>query len=458
MRSLWGLICASCTVCAVCGCQNIPTHPLNPNTTYAELLNRDVNVQGILEFAAALSREQYTTSEMAFDVRDGLSLHEAEAVALWYNADLRIARLEAERTGALADTAGLWDDPALELGGGRKWFNDAIDPSWLGSASLSITIPISGRTGAERRARSAEHEAALLAIVESEWRTRIRLRELWLRWSEIEERTHLLDEHLTLIKSFAETAQELVQAGELDPATARLFLIERGRKQAIRDAATFQQARTRAQVMDLLGLLSTTPIQLDPGFPQSTTFPSTAEEFALNHPAFKRLQAEYDAAEARLRLELRKQYPDLTLSPSFAEERDETAVVLGFGFPLPIWNANRQGIANAFAQRETTRMRAESMLQSAASEFVRAEAGLGGARAHRERLIADVAPLVDRQIEESRALLRSGELDMGSLFQALTQAYDVKDELLVVHTEEQLSLVPLSTPIFLQTEQESGSK
>ncbi len=441
------------TIAFICGCQSVPVRPLDLNAVYEEIAHRDIAVQPVQEYAARLLSQRSSASP--FDVQDGLSLLEAEAVALWYNPNLRIARLEAERAGALASVAGRWADPELGLGAGRKWFDDNIDPSWIGSASLSITIPISGRTGAERRALAAEHDSALLGIAEAEWQALVALREAWIRWSAVVEQRRLLDEHIALVGPFAETARELAQGGELDNGTARLFSIERGRKRALQDEAEFEEARLRAKVMSILGLLPDAPIELVPEFHQmhaAIAQMRTPKESAMAHPTVARLQAEYDAAEARLRFELRKQYPDITLSPSFSEERDETSLILGFGFPIPVWNANRQGIAEAVAQRELARTRAENALQQVLSEIAQADAGLSGARARRERLMVEVAPEVDRQIGESQALLHSGELDMESLFQALVQAFDVKQELLDAVAEEQSSSLlvsALTTPFAL---------
>lgn len=448
-------LCAVLSIAVLCGCQSVPVRPLDLSNSYDELVQRDLSVQPVQDYAAQLLAQRQDASP--FELSDGLSLHEAEAVALWYNPDLRIARLEAERTGALASVGGRWLDPVFGSDGGRKWFDEDLDPAWIGSASLSITIPVSGRVGAEKRALSAEHTGAVLGIVEAEWRTLVGLREAWIRWSETVERIQLLDDHVALVGPFAVTARELAQGGELDNGTARLFSIERGRKQALRDEAAFEEARLRARIMSIMGLAPDASVRLIPEIRQREHDYSparTAKESALNHPAVVRLQSDYDASEARLRFELRKQYPDITISPTYNDEGDGTSVALGLGFPIPVWNANREGIAEAVAQREIARARAENGLQQVLSEIAQADAGFKGARARRDRLMAEVVPEVDRQIRESQSLLHSGELDMASLFQALVQTYDVKEELLEAIAEEQSTsalMLAFTTPFPLQT-------
>ena len=91
-------ICAFSVIAAVSGCQHIPARPLDLGATYDELEHRDLAVQSIRDYATSLAAARDATVA-PFDAADGLSLVEAEAVALWYNTDLRIARLEVERAG-----------------------------------------------------------------------------------------------------------------------------------------------------------------------------------------------------------------------------------------------------------------------------------------------------------------------------------------------------------------------
>jgi CRISPR system Cascade subunit CasA len=140
-------------------------------------------------------------------------------------------------------------------------------------------------------------------------------------------------------------------------------------------------------------------------------------------------------AEAALRLELRKQYPDLTLSPTYADEEDETALTLGLGLPIPVWNANRQEIVAAAAQRDAARARVESALQQGLATLAQADAQLAGADAQRAILEDQVAPLADQQLEQARALLAVGEMDVVPMYEALTQTHAIKEELLAATLE-----------------------
>lgn len=431
------------------GCQSIPPSPLGLESSLEALKSRDISPQPVRDYAQALS-ESRAGSEAPFDLADGLSLAETEAVALWYNPDVLISRLEADRAAAVAAASGLWDDPGLDLSGGEKREDPDggdVDRSWISVASLSITIPLSGRPAAERQARSAEHQSALLAAAEQEWSILKALRAAWLDWSASVERLKVLDEHLVLIGQFADVARSLAEAGELDPGTARMFSIEFAQKQALRDSAALRDAGQRAGLLVLAGLLPDAPVTLQPSLGALIAVEAATLEpasIALSHPAVARLAAEYEAAEARLRVELRKQYPDLTLSPGYDKEGGESSITLGLGFmPIPVWNANKPGIAEAAALRDIARARAEGQVQQVLSEIAQAQARLAGAKALRDGLVHGAAPEADFQMTEAQALLRVGEADMGMVFQALTQAYGIKQELIGATLDEQLAFVEL---------------
>jgi cobalt-zinc-cadmium efflux system outer membrane protein len=428
------------------GCQHISPEPIDLRAMQHAIAARELDVPPVREALERLSRPGEVPA--AFDLADGISLPEGEAIALWYNPELRIARLEAEKVKAVAAAAGRWPDPQLGIEAGKKEVEEAaglpgaargISHAMINAASLSITIPLSGRIGAERRASTAEYAAAEARARELEWEVVGQVRAAWLEWSSQRERAALLEEHIALLRHFAEPAQRLAEVGELWPSSARLAAIALGRREAQHDAARAAEREAHAQLLELLGLLPDAPVTLQP----ATAFALSAVQESFAHPVLLRAQEEYALAEARLVAELRAQYPDITISPQFTDEEDETALVVGLGIPIPLWNANRAGIAAARAERDLARARLEAEVQRLEAGRARAAAAYEGAAARRERLATQVAPLVDRQLEESLALLRAGELDMLQLHEVLGQVLEVKLELLEAQLAEALAAVRL---------------
>lgn len=439
------------------GCQHVPPQPLDLSSTRAALEAREVNVESVRAYAEALATAG--DDDAPFDSADGLSLREAQAIALWYNPELRIARLEAEQAGAVARASGRWADPEAGFDTGEKsveaddagFLHDAGDAarSWISAPSLSITLPLSGRLGAEKRLNRAREDVAALRAVEAEQRLLTELRDAWSSWSAARQRIALLDEHLALLASFTGPADSLAAVGEVPSSGARLFTIELLRKEAGRAREQANEAEARATLLELMGLLPGTPLDLLPEL--SGKAPATPEAVPVEqHPSLLRAEAEYRVAEDHLRVELRKQYPDLTLSPTYTDEGDETSLVVGMGFPLPVWNANRGGIAEAAAARDLARARVESEYQRLLAERAKAQAALEGSRAQRERLLEGVVPAIDAQVSESLALLQVGELDIVVLHEALSQALETKQELLDAILAEAIAASRLCAATSLQ--------
>src|SRR5690606_27549289 len=100
----------------------------------------------VADYAYELA-SRFHTPRQPFNADDGLTLPEAEAVALFFNPHLRVARLEAGVELATAEQAGRWQDPELHVEGG--WILGGMPNPWFVGAGVSFTIPLSGRPGVE---------------------------------------------------------------------------------------------------------------------------------------------------------------------------------------------------------------------------------------------------------------------------------------------------------------------
>ena len=161
-RLFSGIVCTGILLLAFSGCQTVPPRPLGLKSHLEALDSRALDIEPVRAYAQALaSSEDGATRSSEFDLEDGISLEEGEAIALWYNPTLRMERLVVARAEAQADVDGRWDDPALDLSRGRERESlydgekgrSVVERTWISAASLSITIPLSGRLAAARRAR-----------------------------------------------------------------------------------------------------------------------------------------------------------------------------------------------------------------------------------------------------------------------------------------------------------------
>jgi hypothetical protein len=164
-------LCVGLTIAAIGGCASYSPKPLNPAAIQTQFHARTPEDTSVRAFAAKLA-ETESASPAVFDPADGLTLAEAEPVALVFNPALRVARLEANITRAAANHAGRWEDPVLGADLERIVSGANGANPWVVGSSLSLTLPLSGRLIAERARATAQADADLDRVLAQEWATR----------------------------------------------------------------------------------------------------------------------------------------------------------------------------------------------------------------------------------------------------------------------------------------------
>lgn len=372
-----------------------------------------------LDPAAATTALPPSTRPDGFDLSDGISLPEAETLALFFNADLRRTRLEAGVPLASAQHARLWEDPTLGIDG--EWILDDVDDPLVLNGMLSLTIPLSGQPGVRQKLAQAEASAAEIAVVGAEWALLSLLRRQWAAASDLAERRALLAAGIEEFRAIRERAVAFQAAGALTAAEAQLLDL---RHQAFRQQALDLEAeadQARLQVIGLLGLHPAQAWQLALGLPDMPTTPAPPPD--ATHPDLRLALAAYAIAERRLELEVRKQYPDLVVG--LGGGSDQGVAQLGFGLgllPLPIWNRNQEGIATATAERAVQEAAINAALQDLAQRRAQADAALAAAQRRLALQRDDIAPLVASHIDMVQRLIGAGRLDIHLLAAAVEQA------------------------------------
>lgn len=430
---------------ALAGCQTYERDPLNLDEHRQAWLDRSADHESVRAFAARLAETGQSIE--TFDPSDGITLAEAEVIALVYNPDLRLARARANVTLATADNAGRWEDPVFQIDVLR--ITESVSNPWIISPGLALTIPLSGRLDAEQSRATAAHETELRRIAETEWHTRAELREAWAEWSVARQRLETTDGLLAQLESLVDSTEQLAQAGELPRSEAALFRIEQAQQRAERMRYQGEVNEGEQRIRALLGLSPVAPIHLLPALAPSEAVDEDVQTIARRNPTLARLEAAYEIAEESLRREILKQVPDLTIGPLY--ESDEGQSRIGFlgAIPLPMLNANRQGIAEAEAERRLARAEFETEYERIMAAAAIATARLESARSQREELERTVVPLVDRQLADARQLLELGEGGSLVMLESITRAHAVKLLLLDLRLREAdaaIELIRLTGP------------
>jgi outer membrane protein TolC len=424
---------------AFAGCQSYEEKPLDLKQIRTAWKARSPNNQGVKDYAGQLAGYAFDkTAE--YDPSDGLSVKEAEILALFFNPDLREARSKANIALASAREAGRWEDPELGVSAAR--ILKSVANPWEYEVELGFTIPISGSLGLERDTAHAESDAAMLEVYAEECSKIIELREKWQEWSVTLEKIGQSKKFLGELEAVLEIADKLAAGGELGKIDARLFTIEKAVRldelKVLEDTAH----ENKLEIKSMLGMPHDRELKLIPDFKTETESLSLEEKrkkLEEHNPELNLLRAEYETAEKTLKLEIRKQYPDLGFGLTYENAEGPSSLGPGLSIPLPFFNRNRQAIAEARAARAAARIAFESSYEKLVSELVLGDLKLKSAAASRKRLENEIAPLVDQQLKDARKIAELGEFDALLTLEALTQSLETKHQLAEAHLLEALA-------------------
>jgi len=426
------------------GCKAYEPRALDLDRTQREYLLRALDGPVVEQFHEAGRPD--SAPDATLDLADGITLAEAEAIALVFNRGLRAARLAAGVTQASAENAGLWQDPTLgvdfsKIVSGASQGLDAI-------VSVGFTLPVSGRLDLERERLGAEHAAELARVAALEWETVAALRRAWTERAGIAREAEATRDVLHRVEQVTAIVDRMESAGELARIEARLFRIEDAKLRSRLAALESELSRATHAVEAMLDLPPAAGRFFTGEFVSSPRLGADGRDAALaairdTNPAVLRARAEHEVAERTLEEEIRKQWPDLVLSPGYGDDQGDRKFVLGVGVALPLLNGNRAGIAVAEAAREAARWRAESELQRVLGALLAAEERLAQSVARRESLERTLVPLVEAQYEETRAVARLGEVKTLVLLESLKQQLEARNEMIAARRDEALAAIDI---------------
>ncbi|MCA8969937.1 MAG: TolC family protein [Planctomycetes bacterium] len=345
-----------------------------------------------------------------------LTFERAYRSMLEFGPGITAARNELARLEVIAEAGPRRPNP--NLSGGPL----ALDgPGLTGAlrrgvqATLSLALPLFGRIGAARDVDEAEVVASRVALEARVLDDVYALRKDWIDLV-------LATRELELTEAAVRITQRIVQrtsimvaegvANGIDLRTAEIDLNE----------ASVERARTRRRILQIRGAIATRI-----GLPLSVTdHVDTADMPALDtagaavdtvttpalsreHPKLRELAARYEVSEQKLRLEVARQYPDITLGPNYEREGKTDRYGLSLGISLPLFDQNQRAIADAKAERTAARSRYVAAMRQLQTGIDRDHARLTLAR---EELTA--ATEQKRAVTSLRALARTS-LEEGTI-------------------------------------------
>jgi outer membrane protein TolC len=206
-------------------------------------------------------------------------------------------------------------------------------------------------------------EAARLEVMETAWRLRSRVRNALLDHLFAVREVRLLADEEALRSESVQLWQARLAVGEVSRPYLDLAESELSATRLSLRTAEGHVAQTLAALAGAVGLplaaihdASFAAKDLD-DLPSALPAGKVQTAGLLNRIDVNRLLAEYAAAEAALRLEIARQYPDVLLSPEYRYEERRQLYQVSPVFDIPFFDRNRGPIAAATARRKETEMR-----------------------------------------------------------------------------------------------------
>lgn len=356
---------------AALGCRSIAPGPLEPDRVAACLNARRLDSADLRAWLRTLGVDDSRWPPERWGV-DSLT-----TVALFYNPGLSLARAHQAQAEATTVTAQQLPNPTLSVT--PEFVSNAasaVSP-WIAAIRLDWVIETAGKR--ERRVDRARAAAvaAALGYRQEVWSVRQRI------WADLvtaiasRRRVALLEEEVGVASALVEsleTRKANGSAAEIDVAPFRAGLLGSKRDLVAELGARDLSISTLAEAIGvppnaLGGVLLEVPSE---GWLETVS-----RDAALSQALFARADvlasiAEFAAAEAELRLELARQYPDIHLGPGYQYDQGQRKWSIGLSFDLPILNQNQGAIAEALTARTAAAAAFEATQSRAMSDVDRA--------------------------------------------------------------------------------------
>ena len=374
--------------------------------------------------------------------------------AVWSGPDLlaaalarnpTVAEAEARYRTALAAAKAARVRPSIGLTLTAEYANES--PRWGAGGALDIPLDQGGRRTTRLTTADLAALQAFYDYGEAIWATRTAVEKARASLLLADEQLELATRAVALRRDRFDRLSRRVAAGEdarpasllaqteLIAAERRLADLRSQREQArlaLAKAVGVEPAETRALVIKPIDAI------FDPA-----ALPTWRGEAAASRRDVLRAVADYDLAEAALRLEIAKQYPELRLSPGYNYDHGVNKLPFSISLVLPPADLNRAAIAQAEAKRAEAGRALETVQANALAAVDQAKATLDAAQDQARRAEGQDLPTARRTAVGARASAQAGETDRTDQLAAEAAELDAEIALADARRATAIALVDL---------------
>lgn len=333
-----------------CATRTYEARPIDPARTGAQWRERSLADPALLAWVARMR------GGPAGKI-DAWGLPELTLAGLYFHPDLELARARLRAAEAAELSAGLPKNPRIAGLVEHHSKADGVSP-WSIGVGLEVPVRAGDHREAQRGHSAALTEAVRLEVGAIAWQVRNRLRATLIEHLAAEAQLALLRSELELREDAARMMEARLALGAASLSEAGESRLQLGNAAMAHNASLAATHRTLAALAAALSLPADAlgAAALDPraiAAPAERLPADDVQQAALLNRIDLRVGlAHYAAAEARLRLEIARQVPEITLGPGFFFDQGDRIWSLGASLLLALSERNSGPIAEAEAQRE----------------------------------------------------------------------------------------------------------
>ena len=396
LRVRYGVVLALAAACA-CGCarETYRDKPLDPAAAVRDYEQRSLRSDALRTYFEAQGQP---VSALAARALGSAALTFA---AVYYHPEIELARARARVSAAETRTSRTRMPISITA---RPEYNTKAgegETPWGLGVLVGLPIDIGGKRDKRTEQLARIEDAVNLEVGVATWRVRSRLRRHFVDLYVADRTRHALEleqQERRLLLALMVKREAAGYASSTDVSALRLKVAET--EVALRRAAV-RRDQALAGVAEAVSvpLEEIARVELDFSALASPMAPPARDEVSraalLNRIDLRRKLADYAAAEAAVKLEVARQYPDLTLLPGYFWDADESIWSIAFLGLLPPAARTQALIRESEARREVEE---KAFLALQASVIAEADAA-----ASRYRLAWEAQSAARQQIDEALA-------------------------------------------------------
>lgn len=362
-----------------CAHEQYQAKPLNPIQTTANLINKDASSD---DFKAYLIKQGYAHENLPFAE---WGLDELTLCALYFNPKLDVAKAQLALANLSVNTANQQQIPTL---GGRTAHSNLTNGDkspW--AFGLEVEIPIETANKRQIKVEEAQHlqEVARIDVADVAWQLRSQIAKDLLSYYENITQQKQFKNELTVQNSLVALLEKRLKLGATSNTELNAAKLLQQKAQFLLNSEQSKSAEILAALAADVGLsnekfalLQLKPLDIESALSNAPSTENYQEKALLNRLDIRRSLAKYAAAESKIKLEIAKQTPDISLSPGFAFEFGDSIWSLGFSTLLNLLNKNnalnQSLVAEATQLREIEGAQFEALQANVIAEVSQANA------------------------------------------------------------------------------------